>query len=171
MTDHRRRSSGRVLVTDPTGRALLLRGVDPARTGQPGFWWTPGGGIMNAETPAQAARRELWEEVGLRIGELGPVVLIRQATFPYDGQWYSGTETFFWIKAPANFAISPQAWDEVEHRVIQEIAWLAADEIRQVQEPVYPICLPELLDHLRCFGAPRTPWSEDDRNEPNAKLT
>lgn len=35
-----------------------------------GLWWIPGGAVEDGETPAQAARREVYEETGYRLGNL-----------------------------------------------------------------------------------------------------
>ncbi|MBW3646140.1 MAG: NUDIX domain-containing protein, partial [Actinobacteria bacterium] len=54
----------------PDGRVLLAErkaGKDAA-----GFWELPGGQVDPGESPAQAAARELLEEVGVRALELAP---------------------------------------------------------------------------------------------------
>jgi ADP-ribose pyrophosphatase YjhB (NUDIX family) len=53
----------RALVIDPQGRILLVR-----HTYQSG-WLTPGGGVINGESPQEAIRRELMEEVGINTNE------------------------------------------------------------------------------------------------------
>jgi 8-oxo-dGTP pyrophosphatase MutT (NUDIX family) len=60
-----------VLLVDRQGRILMQQRDSKARTSA-NQWSFPGGSIEPGETPVEAARRELWEETGLRVGELAP---------------------------------------------------------------------------------------------------
>jgi ADP-ribose pyrophosphatase YjhB (NUDIX family) len=57
-------------VTDRDGRILLVR-----HSYKPG-WSTPGGFLNRREAPADAAVREVWEELGIRVAVVGEAVCI-----------------------------------------------------------------------------------------------
>ncbi len=160
------RTAGRGLILNAEGRVLMLRGVDPEDTERGGFWWTPGGGIQDGESIEAGTVRELWEEVGFTVDELGPIVLQRVDVFPFGGRWIRQTETFHSFFAPTDFEPTAQAWEEIEVRAIREIRWLSPTELRQLDEPHFPRCLADLVEHLVTHGHPDTPWQE--RPSPDA---
>lgn len=57
--------SGAVCVIENNGELLLIR-----NTYGEGKWIFPGGGLKSGETPKEAARREVQEEVGIELSEL-----------------------------------------------------------------------------------------------------
>jgi 8-oxo-dGTP diphosphatase len=59
------RTAAYAVVRDPSGRVLLVR-ASP-RSDLAGHWFLPGGGLRHGESPAEAVRRELLEETGLRV--------------------------------------------------------------------------------------------------------
>jgi len=83
------------VVIDEARRVLLVRFQFPDRH----LWAMPGGGIDAGESPEEAIRRELDEEVGLRGVELGPVVWERTHLFPLSDHHDGQRETFFLVHA------------------------------------------------------------------------
>lgn len=57
-----KRQRVRVLVTDEKHRILLVRGVISS-----GDWTLPGGGLERGESAVDAAQREVFEEVGIKL--------------------------------------------------------------------------------------------------------
>lgn len=76
------RGAGAIIVARDTGRLLLpLRSL---RVEQPGTWGTWGGAVDPGETPEEAARREVEEEVGyLGAFTITPLYVFRRGTFAY----------------------------------------------------------------------------------------
>ena len=66
------RRAARVVLLDEGNAVLLLSGHDPAVETAAIYLILPGGGAHAGETLEETARREVYEETGARLGELGP---------------------------------------------------------------------------------------------------
>ncbi|GAA4247900.1 MAG TPA: NUDIX domain-containing protein [Dactylosporangium sp.] len=139
------RRAARVLLLDPSGRVLLLRGCDPARP-EHRYWFTVGGGLEAGESLADAAVREVYEETGLRITAddlVGPVRTDR-VEFPFDGRWYSQEQSFFVVRADA-FTADLTHLDDYEVTSVDSTRWWSADELAATGERFYPGDLADLV--------------------------
>lgn len=130
------------------GRVLLIRGGDPGRPEAGEWWFTVGGGCELTESPAEAARREAFEEAGLVLpADLGPVVLRREAEFEFDGEWLEQTEEYYLYQVDSD-ALTDAGWNELEQRVFTALRWWSIDELRTTSEVVFPSDLADVLTHL-----------------------
>lgn len=139
------RRAARVLLLDPSGRVLLLRGCDPARP-EHRYWFTVGGGLEAGESLADAAVREVYEETGLRITVtdlVGPVRSDR-VEFPFDGRWYTQVQSFFVVRADA-FTADLTNLADYEVTSVDSTRWWSADELAATAERFYPADLADLL--------------------------
>ncbi|GAB3755418.1 NUDIX hydrolase [Microlunatus parietis] len=139
------RTAVRVLPIDGDGRVLLLHGFDPARPAEP-YWFTVGGGLEPGETPAEAAVRELAEEVGLAATPDRLVGPLAEATieFWFDSVRYLQQQTYYAVRvAPDPITFAGQ--DAIEHASIDAYAWFSAAELAGTTDPVYPDDLADLL--------------------------
>lgn len=142
------RRAGRVLVIDDDDRILLLHGFDPADPGNP-FWFTVGGGADPGESLAEAAARELREEVGLAVdaSALGEPVWHRVTEFGFDGVRYLQDEDYFVLRV-RQFPVSLAGLDQLEQDTVDGHRWWGAAEMKSSGEEFHPPELPRLLREL-----------------------
>lgn len=155
-----KRQAGRGVVLAPSGRVLLIRGVDPEDVARGGFWFTPGGGIDAGETIETGTRRELREELGLHVERLGPVLMYRTDRFRLGGVQYHQHETLFLVTVDDEFEPAPEALEELEASVITTFAWHSPAELRASREAVYPVQLADLVERVAGGWIPAAPWTE-----------
>lgn len=142
------RRAARVIVVDESGRVLLFRAIDAAQPQVGHYWFTPGGGLDPGESDEAAARREVFEETGLRVASLGPVVLQTRVAFELERVRYSQQEDYFLVVV-RHFDLDDSGWSDTERRVVDAHRWWSLDELRVTTETVYPEGLADIVaDHL-----------------------
>ncbi|MGH9105231.1 MAG: NUDIX hydrolase [Acidimicrobiales bacterium] len=151
-----RRRAGRVVMVDPTGAVLLISGRDPSVPAAETFWLVPGGGAHEGETTDEAARREVAEEVGAELGELGPVAWWRRTSFAFAGLWYDQEESFYVVRAPS-FVPHPTALTELEVQMTTGARWWPLAELVATGEVVHPRQLGALVTSWLSIGPPARP--------------
>ncbi|MEO6468935.1 MAG: NUDIX domain-containing protein [Acidimicrobiia bacterium] len=139
------RVAARVLMVDRDGAVLLFRGSDPARPEAGTWWFTPGGGVDPGETLEEAARREVSEETGFNVEDVGSVRFERVVEFEFEGQRYHQHEHFFAVGVD-RFEPNVSGWTEIERRSMGEYRWWTAVEISASDETFYPVDLIARLD-------------------------
>ena len=150
----RLREAARAVILDPDGRILLVRFEFPDRS----VWACPGGGLEPGESHEAALRRELREEVGLELEELGPCVWTRTHIIPFlDGLWDGQVERFHLVET-ASFVPSPLLTvEQLRAEFVTDVRWWTPEELAASREIHAPRRLPQLVVDLRERGAPPAP--------------
>ena len=136
------RPAARILLVDREGRVLMFRFTP---TDRPPLWCTPGGAVDPGESYAAAARRELWEEVGLDI-DCGPEVAQRTIDFlTFEGVEVTADERYFRIDVDT-CDVEAGNLTKQEKQLLVGHRWFSRNEIAGHDETLYPADLVELLD-------------------------
>ncbi|MHB1777534.1 MAG: NUDIX hydrolase [Acidimicrobiales bacterium] len=131
------RRAARVVLVDPDDAVLLFSGRDPSLADATTYWFTPGGGAEPGEALADAGRREVEEETGHRLGDLGPVLWRRTTSFVFDGVAFHQRESYYVVRVP-RFDVRPVALTDFEVRSVTGWRWWPLDELVSTPTTVYP---------------------------------
>ena len=151
----RMRQAARAVVLDPADRVLLVRFEMPTWVG----WATPGGGLADGETHADAIRRELREEVGLDDFTLGPDIWHRTHVIPFlNGQWDGQVERFFLVRTPEFTPVPRFTDEELRAEYVTAWRWWTLDELESAAVEFAPSGLALLVRQLIHAGPPGEPF-------------
>jgi 8-oxo-dGTP pyrophosphatase MutT (NUDIX family) len=141
----RERLTARVLLLDPQGNILLMKGRLPSDPTAPGAWFTVGGGVEPGEDLAEAATREIREETGFTDAVLGPVLWEgEQIHYDRKGRPVRVKERYM-VARCAGGEPATDGWQALEREFVDDIRWWTLADLVACQEPVYP---PDLAARL-----------------------
>jgi ADP-ribose pyrophosphatase YjhB (NUDIX family) len=128
-----------VILVDDQARLLLVR-----HTGSPDRWGMPGGAVEIGESPAQAAVREVREEIGVQIGGLRLLDVLGGADYEVT---YSNGDQVAYVTAVYEAAIvdGTPAEDQEE---ICELDWFTPAQLRDVALNRFTRALLQATGHL-----------------------
>lgn len=150
------RVGARVLLLDTTDRVLLIHALDPEDPGH--HWWElPGGGLDDGEDLVNAARREVAEESGITLPNLGRKLWVRESRFHYKGRDHHRIEHVFLGRTPSTVPQVPLKPTKNEKVGLIERRWWSAAELRHCQDKLLPDNLAELVADLLAGRLSHTP--------------
>ena len=140
MTERIVRPTSRLLVLDDDDRLLLMLTAAPDSS-RVARWITPGGGVDPGESHEEAAVRELHEETGQVVAEVGPVVRVDDFEVAWDDADHThGHAEFFVVRLP-HFEVVDDDWTDEERVDITDARWFSLEELEATTDLVEPVDL------------------------------
>lgn len=131
---------------------------DPPDAPRHEFWAPPGGGAEHGEAPHDTLRRELHEEVGFRLGDLGPEVWTRTALVPFlNGRHDGQLDRYFLVRCPAFEPEPAIGWTQLRAEYVVDMRWWTLPEIGASSARFAPSRMASVLAELLASGPPPTP--------------
>ncbi|MCU1583269.1 MAG: hypothetical protein JWO01_2657 [Microbacteriaceae bacterium] len=140
----RHRLTSRILVFDADNRVLLFL-TKGSVAAQQTRWITPGGGVEPGESHAEAARRELFEETGLVVEELGQPVWSHDFTVDYLGGDHDTGHAAYYATRTDQFEPAKENWTTDELVDVLETRWWTLSELLSTDQPYEPAELVNLI--------------------------
>ncbi|WP_083929265.1 NUDIX domain-containing protein [Catelliglobosispora koreensis] len=125
---------------------------------------TPGGGLKPGETPAAGVIRELREETGFQLTDVGsPVAFAAGRWRSRHGVLFDQVTWYFFVRGIGG-KLDLSGQEQHERVVLRQHRWMTVSEIAATQH-VSPLGLVDLLPLLLAAHRPETPlrfpWRDD----------
>jgi 8-oxo-dGTP pyrophosphatase MutT (NUDIX family) len=150
------RVGARVLLLNNADEVLLIHARDPDEPSH--HWWElPGGGQDPGEKLEDTARREIAEETGLLLDEIGRKLWTRESRFTYRSRDHHRLDHVYLARTDTTAPRVALRHTANERAGLIERRWWPAAAISTCSDKLLPAELPDLLQALLDERFPPTP--------------
>lgn len=151
------RKSSRAVVLNKNNEIFLFQYRFDYLVDNKSIWITPGGSLEAGESFTDALKRELFEELGIKITQVCPEVYYRNPIYTLKtGEKVQSVERFFLVSLD-NESFSFEHWTESEKKRMLEGKWWSVEEIKQSREEFFSKDIIEIMTELSDGKLPMEP--------------
>ncbi|MEU5259725.1 NUDIX domain-containing protein [Amycolatopsis sp. NPDC021455] len=150
------RVGARVLLLNPADEVLLIHARDPDNPDH--HWWElPGGGQAPGEKLEDTARREVAEETGLVVDQIGRKLWTRESRFTYRGREHHRLDHVYLARVDTTAPRTATRYTDNERAGLIERRWWSSAKLTDCADKLLPAELPGLLQTILDNRFPTAP--------------
>lgn len=153
------RKSSRAIVLNKQNQIFLFRYNFDFFAEKEAIWITPGGGLDEGESFEEALKRELLEEMGLKLSGSDSTPQIYYRTPLYEltnGETVQSEERFYLVYCD-DLKFSYDGWTENENKRMTAGKWWSVEEIRESEETFFSKDIVKMLERISMGEIPKEP--------------
>lgn len=151
------RKSSRAIVLNKQNQIFLFQYTFDFFAEKESIWITPGGGLDDGESFEEALKRELFEEMGIKLTEPAMFVFYRTPLYELkDGETVRSEERFYLVRLDET-EFSCTGWTESEKERMTAGKWWSAEEIKASGEKFFSADILGILERLSRGEIPGKP--------------
>ncbi len=151
------RKSSRAIVLNKQNQIFLFCYTFDFFAEKESIWITPGGALEEGESFEEALKREVYEELGMKLTEEVPYVFYRTPLYELkNGETVRSEERFYLVYCDEE-SFSCVGWSESETKRMTAGKWWSAKEIKRSGEKFFSEDVVGMLERFSKGDVPGTP--------------
>jgi 8-oxo-dGTP pyrophosphatase MutT (NUDIX family)/FMN phosphatase YigB (HAD superfamily) len=154
------RHSARAVIVNNAGHVLLCKYSFIHADGEKVFWVTPGGGLQEGESYEDALKRELHEETGLKLNNVGSWLWTREVLIHGQCATFVSNERLFLVQID-HVVVDLANLSSNERETLHEFRWWHTDDIQKSGEEFSPPAIGAIVHSINAGLIPVSPVTID----------